>query len=227
MKKITLLIIICFLWSFETFAQDEADSTLTKHIIKIYPISYMLGGEVNISYERFTNKKFSYEIIAAWNYRDYIFIKPSTFLPFSFFSYSPTLEFHPSVGGSLRLNIKKYKNTSKPIGWYRSIQLMYKFTHFNNLSFRDDYYKENLNANKQLIAVKYLWGYHSRLPGKFVINYYFGFGMRVIFQKNMVFYSITENTETGELIEDFSQRNTSITMFTPTLHLGFGIAYIF
>ena len=237
MKTIAYLILIFSLCSTLAMAQNHADTTSPKHIMKIYPLGYLAGlsgyaGEINLSYEYIRTGKPDYEFIAAWIFSDAVFLNAEdyVFLPLFFFlceSYYLTPA--PVIGGSIKINSKVYFNRKrkKPMGSYRSIQFMYKFTHFENLLYQDDNYQEKLNANKHVVGAKILFGRQSPLSGKFVFDFYFGVGVRMIFQNKEVFYSKRVDDNPPEIIEDFSLRSSWSTLFSPTLHAGISIGYLF
>ena len=238
MKKRTFIIILaCLLNSFGIMAQSISDTMFAKHVIRTYPLNYVAGGEINLGYEQVINRNSSYEIILAWNFRDWVFIPSgaernaggSSSGMLDPFAYNGVPSLKPSVGGSIRLNYRHYftKNKPMPLGAYISPQFMFKHTNFNELYVIDEFCSDSIKISKNAITLKVLLGYQSKVFNRLSINYYFGAGFRYQSQKVIRYYRKSWYHDNNVYVEDTDNVINRIEIFAPTLHLGISIGYFF
>ena len=219
-------------------AQTNPDSVFVKHIIRTYPLNYFAAGEINLGYEHVINNKESYEIILAWNFRDWVVIpsyitgasnSTAQFLPSSFLDEGGLPVLIPSLGGSFRFNYRHYftKNKPMPLGAYYSPQFMFKHTVFNDLYRCYEGYCDSLKITKNAVTLKFLIGYQSRIFKNFSIDYYFGVGFRYQNEKAIRYYCKRWKENPDEFTEDTEKVTKTLNFYTPTIHLGLSIGYFF
>lgn len=221
-------------------AQNKNDSVFAKNVIKTYPLLYLTGGEVNIGYESIINYNTSFEIIAAYNFNDWLVVphfssaKSATKTNyFQFLSYleeggQPSME--SSKGGSVRLNYRYYFGKNKrpiPLGKFINAQLMYKHTRFEDLYYTCDYHSDSIAANKNAITLKVLMGYQTNIIEKISFSYYFGLGIRYHVVAATSYYSTRYNDEKNEWIDSWDKKTQLTKTLMPTLHLGISFGYFF
>ncbi len=238
MKKILITILFLFSAALSTVAQDSVFSFNAKQIISFYPINTILPGEVLLGYERVMKPGKSLAVDFSWLYHD-AFVFTRGFIPGNYFCLfnecSDDVIFSPANGVSLQIGYRKYrnnKNMSGPVGFYINPKIIYKYSVNTEtivyLVPDDITYK--LDVWKNVAGVKFLFGIQSVLSDRFLVNYYAGFGYRVIFHKENVFYEkypvYDENGETTfkEVYGDHYYNNV---MHSPTFHLGVSIGFAF
>ncbi len=75
MKKLTITVLLVLLiCSLGVLGQSANDSIFAKRNINTYPLNYFAAGEINLGYEQVINSKESFEIILAWNFKDWVTI---------------------------------------------------------------------------------------------------------------------------------------------------------
>lgn len=221
-------------------AQSNPDSVFAKHVIRTYPLNYFAGGEINLGYEQVINNKESFEIILAWNFKDWIFVPSGVDLnngssrsgvlrPLDLMDEGSFPAFIPSKGGSIRLNYRYYftKNKPMPLGAYIGPQFMFKHTNFDDKYVADDYHSDSIKIMKNAVTLKFLLGYQSRISNRFSIDYYIGAGFRYQSQKAIRYYRIEWDEEVGDHIVDTERITNTSNLIIPTLHLGISVGCFF
>lgn len=240
MKSILCILLFTGL-SLMSMSQNNIDTVFAKHIVKIYPLNYFAGREINLAYEYVINNHTSVEIIGAWNFQDWVFVphflatgKTTTsvdFFPiFKYLGEGGQLRVEPSIGGSIRLNYRFYFNNRKrpiPLGPFLNAQFMYKQTLFDALYYQCDGHDDSLSLNKQALTCKVLLGYQARMLKKVSLGYYIGLGIRYQIIDATRFYSIRYDDYEHEMIENRDKRTQLSQIVTPTIHLGISIGYYF
>ena len=240
MKNISIILLGILLTSLGVLGQTVDDSVFAKHVIKTYPLNYFVGGEINLGYEQVVNRKESFEIILAWNFKDWVVIPSGSklsnggshggvFSPVSLLEEGGQPTIIPSTGGSVRFNYRHYFNKNKPmpLGAYYSPQFMFKHTNFNDLFIDDEYYDDSIKITKNAVTLKFLLGYQNLIFNKLSIDYYIGAGFRYQTQKAIRFYRIRWDEDIGEFTENTDRITYTSSIFIPTFHLGFSVGYFF
>ncbi len=240
MKKKSVFLFLFLCSYIVIYTQNNSDSVFAKNVIKTYPLNYLTGGEINIGYETIIDYNSSFEIIGAYNFKDWIVVphfssaksetKTNYFNFISFLEEGGQPSLVPSKGGSIRLNYRYYfgkKNRPIPLGTFVNTQLMYKHTRFNELFYQCDYHADSINAKKQAVTVKVLLGNQTKIFDKISFSYYFGLGIRYHHVLATSYYSNRYDDEKGELIESWDKKTQRVKTIMPTLHLGISFGYYF
>lgn len=236
--RIVLLTLLSLFCSVIIYAQDTIKNNVKNNIIKIYPINYAFGKEINLGYEHLFDQKTSFEIKLAWHYEDY-FYSINGYLPLEYIESGGGVVYGnswlPAKGISVNTGIKFYFNNQEqsPLGVFFNPVIMIKSSRTSNV-FSDNHCTiESLNINKTVFALKTLWGAQALVFNNLTIEMYFGIGARMSNYKDEVYYQLKyESIDEGQcdennFTEDFSTHYRKRQVFTHTFHLGINIGFAF
>ena len=203
----------------------DLDSINNMFVLKTYPFLYL--SEVNFGLEFISNRKFSHEIIVAYHFSDSYIRYLDGFIIDNFLESESFHSASPKYGVSLRYNLSLIKRKKANLWRNITFQLMLKRTEFEDLTNVYEYSYENLDVSKTVIGFKFLPSY-SKIVGKhFYLNYYVGVGWRFMFYKQEIFHTEYTNPDTGEVTINNNIEISKGVSYTPTLHIGISLGYVF
>lgn len=239
MKIFRLFLLVGLLFSFSFIkSQDLNNSIKYKYVIKTCLTDYsLLIGEINLTLEKVTTNKYNFDYTLSWKYFDtYYSGVTGLTTPLSAFVQSTAdhsmIVIYPSKGFGISISAIKYKDASrpKPLGKYIKYQFYNKFTYCNSTINDDNEYRtsfDRFHISKYHIGARILWGYQTKIAGNLLVDFYFGFGLRAMFQKYVTNYTYEVFKDSGETYDDDSKRTNSATIITPTINAGIAIGFGF
>lgn len=225
---------ICFfllLFISNSFSQNAKDSLSFRHLIKIYPLS-VISGEYLLGYEKNFNKRYSFEINVGIFRKEPI--ENNSTEEGGYWNMVPGWE--KANGFSARAGIKRYSRKYKaPFGFYKHLQLMYKYVHFDNTEFSwsgQGSYSEWVTLSRHSATIKYLIGKQMQILKTFSFEFYFGFGLRYKFQSKAISYGHYTSNANGyypgqEYTQYYDDYRTDEYWLIPTIHTGFTMGLFF